>query len=398
MTIADRWLLPDGMDEVLPPQALRMESLRRTLLDTYYRWGYDMVVPPPVEFLDSLLTGTGSDLDIQTFKLTDQHTGRMMGISADVTPQVARMDAHSLHREGAVRLCYCAHVLRAQADEYQGGRSPVQVGLELFGHSGIDADVEILQLVLESLDVAGASHIHLAIGHIGIYRALMEEAGLDAQARGRIFEAIERKALGDSDALIEAQVADAALAAMLKALPRLHGGVEILDQARTMFAGASASVMAALDYLVQLQQRLEASHGDVALYFDLAELRGYQYHTGMVFAAHVSGYGQALAKGGRYDGTGRAFGRPRPATGCSMDLKLLASLSEQQPPADGVWAPAENDAELQARIRTLRGEGVRVVQALPGQDGSALETHYRCDRALIKRDGQWGIVPISEMK
>ncbi|MCM2132081.1 ATP phosphoribosyltransferase regulatory subunit [Larsenimonas rhizosphaerae] len=392
MTISDRWLLPDGMDEVLPPQALRMESLRRTLLDTYYRWGYDMVVPPPVEFLDSLLTGTGTDLDLQTFKLTDQMTGRMMGISADVTPQVARMDAHSLRREGPVRLCYCAHVLRAQADEHQGGRSPVQVGLELFGHAGIDADVEIIQLVLTSLSVAGANNIHLAIGHIGIYRALMEAAGLDASLRHQLFEAIERKALEDIDGLVDAGVDDASLAGMLKALPRLHGGAEVIDQARELFTGAPAPVMAALDYLAQLHSRLVASHGNVALYFDLAELRGYQYHTSMVFAAYVQGYGQALAKGGRYDGTGGAFGRPRPATGCSMDLKLLASLENSEPPVDGILAPSLDDPTLQQAVQALRAEGERVVQALPGQDAW---TGHRCHRELVVDGGQWQVRPMA---
>lgn len=393
MTIADRWLLPDGMDEVLPPQALRMESLRRGLMDLYYRWGYDLVMPPPVEFLDSLLTGAGTDLDLQTFKLTDQLTGRLMGASADVTPQVARMDAHSLRRQGPVRLCYCAHVLRARADEHQGGRSPVQVGLELFGHAGIEADLEIMRLALSSLRFAGAGGIHLALGHIGIYRALVEEAALDEEAEALIFEALERKAVSEVDQLIEQHITNASLAAMFTQLPRLHGGADVIERARSSFTDAPEAVATALDQLVALQTFLDAAFDDVTLYFDLAELRGYQYHTGLVFAAYVPGYGQALVKGGRYDDTGRAFGRPRPATGCSMDLKQLATLSTREACWDGIWAPASDEGTLTQRINALRDAGERVVQQLPGQSTDAL-AHF-CDRQLVYREGAWQIEPLA---
>ena len=212
MTIADRWLLPDGMDEVLPPQASRMEELRRALLDLYHCWGYDQVMPPPVEFLDSLLTGTGTDLDLQTFKLTDQLTGRMMGASADVTPQVARMDAHSLKRQGPVRLCYCTNVLRAKADQHQGGRSPVQVGVELFGHAGLEADSEIIHLALASLHAAGADEIHLALGHIGIYRSLVEAAALSDEQERALFEALALKSPGQLAEQVNVSVSDPVLA------------------------------------------------------------------------------------------------------------------------------------------------------------------------------------------
>lgn len=393
MTIADRWLLPDGMDEILPPQALRMESLRRGLMDLYYRWGYDLVMPPPVEFLDSLLTGTGTDLDLQTFKLTDQLTGRLMGASADVTPQVARMDAHSLRRSGPVRLCYCANVLRARADEYQGGRSPVQAGLELFGHEGIEADLEIMRLSLLSLRFAGADNIHMALGHIGIYRALAEAAELDHEAEALIFEALERKAVAEVDALIERWIQSPGLAAMFKQLPRLHGGADVIERARRVFENAPEAVAKALDQLLALKTFLGSAFEEVTLYFDLAELRGYQYHTGLVFAAYVPGYGQALVKGGRYDDTGRAFGRPRPATGCSMDLKQLASLRAQQVQPDGIWAPAENDPALLQRIEALREAGERVVVQLPGQATDASE--HLCERRLIHRNGEWHIEPVT---
>ncbi|RXE47810.1 ATP phosphoribosyltransferase regulatory subunit [Chromohalobacter israelensis] len=393
MTIADRWLLPDGMDEVLPPQATRMEQLRRALLDLYDRWGYDLVIPPTVEFLDSLLTGTGTDLDLQTFKLTDQLSGRMMGASADVTPQVARMDAHSLKRSGPARLCYCTTVLRAKADKHQGGRSPTQVGVELFGHAGLDADIEVVRLALTGLEVAGAGEVHLALGHIGIYRALVHAAALSAESEQALFEAIERKAFNDVDALVARDVSDPALVDMLQALPRLYGGQEVLDQARAVFAGAPPAVMAALDELQALCRAVTDNHLRAEVYLDLAELRGYLYHTGMVFAAYVPGYGQALAKGGRYDDTGRAFGRARPATGFSMDLKLLASLEESGPRCDGIWAPADERAGLEDAIARLRASGERVIQALPGQRVGPRE--QRCDRQLVESNGEWRVEPLA---
>ena len=344
------------------------------------------------QFLDSLLTGTGTELDLQTFKLTDQMTGRMMGVSADVTPQVARMDAHSLKRQGPVRLCYCTTVLRAKADQHQGGRSPVQVGLELFGHAGLEADLEVLRLALTSLQVAGAGEIHLALGHIGIYRSLVEAAELTAEQEKAVFEALELKSPGELAARVEQSVSDPAMAGMLCALGELHGGPEVLEQAREAFAEAPQAVGAALDQLRALHAGVVAEHPDVALYFDLAELRGYQYHTGMMFAAHVPGYSQALAKGGRYDDTGRAFGRARPATGFSLELKLLANLVPSEPPHDGIWAPAEGEGLAEA-IKALREQGERVVQALPGQRTGPQE--HRCQRHLTPADGGWQVAPLA---
>ncbi|MEC9294700.1 MAG: ATP phosphoribosyltransferase regulatory subunit [Pseudomonadota bacterium] len=393
MTIADRWLLPDGMDEVLPPQASRMEELRRALLDLYHCWGYDQVMPPPVEFLDSLLTGTGTDLDLQTFKLTDQLTGRMMGASADVTPQVARMDAHSLKRQGPVRLCYCTNVLRAKADQHQGGRSPVQVGVELFGHAGLEADSEIIHLALASLHAAGADEIHLALGHIGIYRSLVEAAALSDEQERALFEALALKSPGQLAEQVNDSVSDPVLADMLMALGELHGDASVLAQARERFAGAPAPVTAVLDQLEALYKGVLARF-DVSLYFDLAELRGYQYHTGMMFAAYVPGYGHALAKGGRYDDTGRAFGRARPATGFSMDLKQLASLALASPSRGAIWAPAQEEESLNAAIVALREQGERVIQALPGQRTGPAE--HSCDRRLEFIDGRWQTTTLTQ--
>jgi ATP phosphoribosyltransferase regulatory subunit len=381
------------MDEVLPPQASRMEELRRALLDLYHCWGYDQVMPPPVEFLDSLLTGTGTDLDLQTFKLTDQLTGRMMGASADVTPQVARMDAHSLKRQGPVRLCYCTNVLRAKADQHQGGRSPVQVGVELFGHAGLEADSEIIHLALASLHAAGADEIHLALGHIGIYRSLVEAAALSDEQERALFEALALKSPGQLAEQVNDSVSDPVLADMLMALGELHGDASVLAQARERFAGAPAPVTAALDQLEALYKGVLARF-DVSLYFDLAELRGYQYHTGMMFAAYVPGYGHALAKGGRYDDTGRAFGRARPATGFSMDLKQLASLALASPSRGAIWAPAQEEESLNAAIVALREQGERVIQALPGQRTGPAE--HSCDRRLEFIDGRWQTTTLTQ--
>ena len=391
MNKANRWLLPDGIDEVLPPQAMRMESLRRALLDLYYRWGYDPVMPPPVEFLESLLTGTGSDLDLQTFKLTDRMSGRTMGISADVTPQVARMDAHSLRSQGPARLCYCTHVLRATPDPYQGGRSPVQVGLELFGCAGVDADLEIVRLVLASLALAGAHRVHLVFGHVGVYRGLVKSIGLDAELEAAFFEALERKSLSEVDALLDSAALSPDTLRMLKALPRLNGGIEVLEAAAATFRHAPDAVKCAIDKLKLMAQALSGAGPQVSLYFDLGELRGYEYHTDVVFAVYVPEFGHAVARGGRYDAAGSVFGRARPATGCTLELKLLTRLDQQAPPHDGIWAPADSDAELDATIEALRAAGERVVRAFPGQQTGPGD--HRCNRTLIHQKGAWCVVP-----
>lgn len=391
MTMADRWLLPDGIDEVLPPQALRMETLRRGLLDLYQRWGYELVVPPPAEFLESLLTGVGSDLELQTFKLTDQVSGRMMGLSADATPQVARMDAHSLKRPGPSRLCYCVNSLRATADQYQGGRNPVQVGFELYGHEGLEADLESVRLALESLAYAGAQDIHLAFGHIGIYRILMELAGFDELTEHQLFEAIERKSYSEIDAILLEQPLDDGLKTALRQLPHLHGGVDVIERAREL-DGLPAQTRDQLEQLADLARHVETEYPQVSLYFDLAELRGYEYHTGVVFAAYVPGYGQALVKGGRYDYTGRAFGRSRPATGCSLELKMLASLDIEPPRNDAIWAPAVDDARLARKVMSLRGQGEIVITELKGQSTGPHDHH--CNRQLINDEGTWRVVAL----
>ncbi|HKK04352.1 MAG TPA: ATP phosphoribosyltransferase regulatory subunit [Gammaproteobacteria bacterium] len=392
MAKTDRWLLPEGIDEVLPPEAQRLETLRRQLLDFYRGWGYELVIPPFIEFVDSLLTGTGNDLDLQTFKLTDQLSGKLMGVRADITPQVARIDAHQLKRDVPTRLCYIGTVLHTRPDGFAGSRSPLQVGLELYGHSGIDSDVEVLQLMVETLALTGVSPVHIDLGHVGIYRALAREAGLDGAQEAELFDALQRKARPEIEDMQRRGLLGDLPGTMLCDLVELNGGAEVLDQARRRLASAGSEVQAALDDLERLATVLAERRPEITLHYDLAELRGYHYHTGVVFAAFVPGHGQAIAQGGRYDDIGRVFGRARPATGFSTDLKTLVALApgSAAPAVGGIFAPCSEDAALRARVAELRAQGERVVCALPGQSGGAEQ--MGCDRALVERDGRWEVV------
>ncbi len=393
MTVRDRWLLPEGIGELLPPHAWALESVRRQLLDLYHGWGYDLVIPPFIEYLDSLLTGTGRDLDLQTFKLTDQLTGRTLGVRADMTPQVARMDAHRLQREEPVRLCYLGTVLHTRADGFAGSRSPMQVGAELFGDASVASDVEVLALMLETLTLTGVKSIHLDLGHVGIFRSLAREAGLDADQEATLFDALQRKAIPEINELTAALPADQGR--RLRSLATLNGGEEVLAEARTVLAGAAADTLQALDNLCAIAAAASCRLPDIPLYFDLAELRGYTFHTGVVFAAFVPGYGQEIARGGRYDQIGKVFGRARPATGFSADLKTLLALGEPSSAAEAsaIFAPAGEDAALQRRIAELRAAGERVIQCLPGQQGAARA--MGCGRELRNEQEQWVIADLS---
>ena len=389
MTTVDRWLLPEGVEELLPEQAERAETLRRRLLDLYRSWGYDLIMPPLIEFTDSLLIGLGSDVDLLTFKVTDQLSGRSMGIRADITPQVARIDAHSLHREGPVRLCYAGSVLHTRPKSLLASRSPIQIGVEFYGDAGLASDSEVVLLMLETLRVAGVEAITLDLGHVGIYRALVQVAALASEDEHDLFDALQRKAAGDIDAVLARAVSDARTRTWLAQLNRLQGGVDVLQRARAIFADAPADVHAAIDELAAVAQCVQARLPAVTLYFDLGELRGYHYHTGLVFAALAPGWGQALANGGRYDHIGEVFGRARPATGFSTDLKALIALGGQAPaPSSAILAPAVDDIALWQAIQALRARGERVVQALPGQPAPA-----ECDRQLQQRDGAWQVAP-----
>lgn len=391
MTTVDRWLLPDGVEELLPAQAERAEQLRRQLLDLYRSWGYDLVMPPLLEFTDSLLIGLGADVDLMTFKVTDQLSGRTMGIRADITPQVARIDAHSLQREGPVRFCYAGSVLHTRPKSMLASRSPIQIGAELYGDDGLASDSEIVLLMLETLRVAGLRGITLDLGHVGIYRALVEAAGLGAADQRILFDALQRKASGEIEALLRRAVPTAQLYGWLDGLTRLQGDRSVLVRARELFAAAPAEVLAAIDELIAVADLVEQRLPDVNLYFDLSELRGYHYHTGLVFAALAPGWGQALANGGRYDHIGEVFGRARPATGFSTDLKALIALGSaaDNGAAGAILAPADVDPALWQAMQSLRASGERVIGALPRQSAP-----FGCDRQLVWRDGSWQVVAL----
>ncbi|AMR65752.1 ATP phosphoribosyltransferase regulatory subunit [Aquipseudomonas alcaligenes] len=394
MATVDRWLLPDGIEEVLPPEAALIEAARRQVLDLFQRWGYEFVVTPHIEYLESLLTGAGQDLDLRTFKVTDPLSGRQMGFRADITPQVARMDAHTLRREGPSRLCYAGSVLHAKPRALATSRSPIQLGAELYGDASPASDVEVISLMLDTLALARVPDVHMDLGHVGIYRGLARAAGLSGEAEQQLFDALQRKAIDEVDALTESLQPH--LASMLRALVELCGGREVLDLAQACLVEAPDEVHAALDQLVAIADQLELRYPELPLYFDLGELRGYHYHTGVVFAAFVPGVGQSIAQGGRYDDVGGNFGRARPATGFSTDLKTLVTLGDMQVDAQaaGVWAPDHHDLYLWQAVQRLRSEGVRVVQALPGQDvGAAHEAG--CDRQLQLRDGRWQVAPLA---
>ena len=388
MSVIEHWLLPEGIEEVLPEQAWRLEQVRRELLDVYRSWGYELVIPPMIEFLESLLTGSGNDLDLQTFKLIDQLSGRMMGVRADMTPQAARIDAHQLRREGPARLCYLGTVLHTRPDGFAGSRSPLQVGAELYGHSGLESDLEIFELMLETLAVTGIAQVHVDLGHVGIFRGLARAAGLHADQECELFDALQRKAAADIEALLAALDLREAQRRSLAALATLHGGDDVLDRARGMLGGDD-SVAQALDELSAMAGAVGRRWPDLPLHFDLAELRGYAYQTGVVFAAFTPGCGQEIARGGRYDKIGEIFGRARPATGFSADLRTLIALSgrRDEPMRAAILAPADDDPALGEAIRALRARGETVIRALPG--AQVPEDEVRWDRELVKEVERW---------
>lgn len=393
MTIAERWLLPDGIEEVLPPEAARIEALRRLLLDEYRAWGYDLVIPPSAEFLESLLTGVGHDLDLLTYKITDQRSGRLMGLSADMTQQVARMDAHSLPHDGVARYCYSSNVLHAKATHLLSSRSPMQIGAELYGYAGPESDIEIVSLMLTSLAKAELQQVSLDLGHIGIYQALVEASGLKGDSQTELFRLLRQRALPELSVWLEQAPLSAQFRHWFSLLPKCAGSLEQLDDWRQRFKGAPEAVFTALDTLDTIAQAIRARFPLLKLHLDLAELRDFNYHTGLVFSAFVPTFGQPVAKGGRYDDTGKVFGRSRPATGFSSDLKILASqtLGRWQEAA-GIRAPAVADENLTSVIRQLRAEGERVIQVFTDQ------THLDelgCDRELTLEGDQWTVKPLT---
>ena len=377
------WLLPEYIEDILPVEALRIERLRRGILDLFQVHGYELVMPPLLEYLESLLTGTGHDLDLQTFKLVDQLSGRMLGVRADITPQVARIDAHLLNRSGVTRLCYYGSVLRTLPNGMNRTREPLQIGAEIYGHRGVESDIEIQRLMMKALGASGVTTAYLDLGHVAVFRSLIRRGEVGRELEAELFRAMQLKDVPEIRAL--SRKLDSGTQESLMLLPELYGGAEVLALARRRLP-AYPEIRAALETLEELSQRLR----DIACIrcFDLAELRGYHYHSGAVFAAYAEGWPNALALGGRYDEVGKAFGRARPATGFSMDLRELVSATPHDNARSGILAPyLPRNAALQRRIEALRNRGEIVVEELPGHAGASSE--WGCDRRLVRRAGRW---------
>ncbi|MFA5938660.1 MAG: ATP phosphoribosyltransferase regulatory subunit [Sinimarinibacterium sp.] len=321
-----KWMLPEGVEEVLPPLSWQMETLRRKLLDHYRKQGYQLILPPLIEHLDTLLTGTAQGLERQTFKLTDPASGRLLGLRADMTPQAARIAARRYADQPVVRLCYLGTVLRTEPDNLGGSRSPRQVGCELFGAAGLEGDLEILQLMLRTLRLAGVRRAYLDLGHVGIYRSLTGKLGLDADEESALFEILQRKSHPDLAEFAQGRKLKARAVEAIAQLMDLNGDASVIARARAVLKSGGTAVEEALSALDRTVADLRKVSPTTSIHVDLAELRGYRYHTGMVFAAFVPGHGREIARGGRYDGVGSEFGASRPATGFSADLNELLRL------------------------------------------------------------------------
>ncbi len=384
------WVLPDQIADVLPSEARHIEELRRDLLDTARRYGYELVMPPLLEHLESLLTGTGEALDLQTFKLVDQLSGRTLGLRADTTPQVARIDAHLLNRQGVTRLCYCGPVLHTRAARAHATREPLQFGAEIYGHAGLEADLEIIELARSHLHGAGVDRITLDMSDVRVVDALLQGQPLNAAMLARIHAALAAKDGAELASLSKGLPADVAQG--LKLLPQLYGDVQVLSEAEKCLP-RSPLLDSSLQNLRWLSQRLEG----LTTTFDLADLRGYAYYTGMRFSLlggdDVNQSVQELVRGGRYDEVGAVFGRKRPAVGFSLDLKALVQAVEPRPLRPAILAPWGEQPGLRHAIAYLRARGETVVCVLPGHEHEVNEFH--CDRHLTEQDGQWTVESIS---
>ncbi len=382
----NRWLLPEDIADVLPAQARKVESLRRAILDLYQSYGYELVAPPILEFLDSLLTGTGSDLNLQTFKLVDQMSGRTLGLRADITPQVARIDAHLLNRAGVTRLCYAGSVAHARTPVGSSAREDLQLGAEIYGCATWEADFEAITLLLKTLSIALLDKVYLDLSHAGILSGILADQKLDKETIETVYGLLQTKdrpRLSKWAACLPAKTTEA-----LMALTELNGPcAEVLAKAKKVLP-KHAAIDQALADLERLVAAVSSSSG-LELSIDLADLRGYQYHSGVMFAVYVEKLPQPIARGGRYDHVGQAFGRSRPATGFSLDLLTLSSLSPLKVRKLAIAAPWLEDDALSKAIAVLRNSGEVVIQVMAGEKVEAAE--YECDRELIKQGNSWEV-------
>lgn len=357
---SNRWLLPDGVEEVLPSRARSIEALRRQILDLYHNRGYELVMPPLIEYTDSLLVGLGSDMDLYSFKMADQLSGKMLAVRPDMTPQVARIDAHSLARDCVTRYCYAGSVLHTVPLGTSASRSPFQVGAELYGEASVDADIEIIALMLDTVRLVSDERICLDLGHVGVFTALVKATGLQGAAKDAVFDALQRKSESDLHlALAGSGIASSHSEAFVSLLA-MNGGIDVLERLNTVFKALNIDVSEQLGECRQVFDAICAQFTNVDVFFDFTELRGYHYHTGLVFAALVDGFGEAIANGGRYDDIGEVFGRPRPATGFSSSIDRLSqklSLAQEQ----RVYVAHALLADAAEEIARLRAEGIAVV-------------------------------------
>jgi ATP phosphoribosyltransferase regulatory subunit len=381
--MSSAWLLPEHIADVLPAQARRIEELRRSLLDRASGYGFELVMPPLLEHLDSLLTGTGHELDLRTFKLVDQLSGRTLGLRADTTPQAARIDAHLLNRQGVTRLCYCGPVLHTRPSGL-GSREPLQFGAEIFGHGGLEADLEVQELALDALQSAGVRGLLIDLADARVVRGVLAGLPIEAAQLQEVVAALSKKDAAVLESLAQGFPADTRRA--LRELLALYGGEEVLTEARRRLP-QRALIGAALDDLQWLASHLERDHPGVRLGFDLSDMSGYAYYSGTRFAVYGGNSSEALARGGRYDEVGAVFGRRRPAVGFSLDLKVLAEHALEPPRANAVRAPWGEDLKLRAAVRRLRETGEKVVCVLPGHDNEGQE--FDCDRELVFIDDHW---------
>lgn len=386
--MSSAWLLPEHIADVLPAQARHIENLRRGLIDVARGYGCELVMPPLLEHIESLLSGASRTLDLRTFKLVDQLSGRMLGLRSDSTLQVARIDAHLLNREGVARLCYCGPVLHALPEGLHASREPLQFGAEIYGHGGLEADLEVQDLALDCLRKAGLSGVMLDLGDARIVRALLAGVIVDPDRLGEVYAALAAK---DAAALRElARAFPAEVRQGLQTLVSLYGGAEVMATARRELPQRQL-LLAALDDLAWLAGRLEQAHPEVQVGFDLADVGGKGYYSGVRFAAFAAGSPDALARGGRYDEVGAAFGRNRAAVGFSLDLKSLAAVAPARPLHAAIRAPWAEDSALRSRVRELREQGETVVRMLPGHEHEAQE--FACDRELVLEHGTWTVKP-----
>lgn len=383
------WLLPEYIEDVLPAEAARIETLRRTILDLFRVHGYQYVIPPMLEYMESLITGAGHDLDIATFKVVDQLTGRLMGVRADMTPQAARIDAHLLNQQGVTRLCYAGSVLRTKPDGLAQTREPLQVGAELYGHAGVESDIEIQCLLINALQAIGITEVHMDFSHVAVFGSLIKASQIAPQLEQALYAALQSKD----------QTAVAALSQGLNKVTRealihlttLNGDQAILAKAAQVLP-ATPEIQKALADLATVGNAL--TQMNVSVSFDLSELRGYHYHSGIVFSAYAQGYKGPLALGGRYDEVGLTFGRARPATGFSLDLRGVVTALPAIEATPAIFAPADAEPTLAVKIASLRAEGHVVVQAFPGEHVNLEELN--CDRELSNFNSGWHVVAIKK--